>query len=104
MIDIVDSISKELKENIEKQIEKSIIYKEEEKIYIINEEKNNIKTNIENIKIFKDTKNYSNDILTFVDLFCGLGGFHIAINNILGNKSKCIMSCDINKKVKEVYK
>lgn len=46
----------------------------------------------------------SNKELTFIDLFCGIGGFHIAMNNIKEIKSKCIMACDIDKKCQETYK
>jgi DNA (cytosine-5)-methyltransferase 1 len=42
--------------------------------------------------------------LSFVDLFCGIGGFHLAMKNIREIKSKCILSCDIDKSVRETYK
>lgn len=65
-------------------------------------DKKNIKNNINIITKSFDKLQINDNIFTFVDLFCGLGGFHIAIKNILP-ESKCIMSCDNNKKVKEVY-
>ena len=37
---------------------------------------------------------------TFVDLFCGLGSYHLALQKY-GN---CLLACDIDSKIKEVYK
>ena len=45
--------------------------------------------------------------LKYIDLFCGLGGFHIAMENLKKQNfvdSECTMACDIDKKVREVYK
>lgn len=39
--------------------------------------------------------------LKFIDLFCGLGGFRIALEK---QKCKCVFSSDIDKAVSEVYK
>ncbi len=38
---------------------------------------------------------------TFVDLFAGIGGFHIALSNVGG---KCAFACEINKSARETYK
>ena len=38
--------------------------------------------------------------LTFIDLFCGIGGFHIALKK-LGNK--CVLASDIDKNCREIY-
>lgn len=39
------------------------------------------------------------DKLKFIDLFCGIGGFHQVLKNF-----KCILACDIDKKCRETYK
>lgn len=35
---------------------------------------------------------------TFIDLFCGIGGFHKGFNDF-----QCVFSCDINKDCRETY-
>ena len=37
----------------------------------------------------------------YIDLFCGIGGFHQALDKL---GCKCILACDINKYCREVYK
>ena len=39
--------------------------------------------------------------VTFIDLFCGIGSFHYSFKPL---GWKCIMSCDIDKAVRETYK
>ena len=39
----------------------------------------------------------------FIDLFCGIGGFHQALKQI-NRKNKCVLACDINKDCRENYK
>lgn len=36
----------------------------------------------------------------FIDLFCGIGGFHQAMSQLGG---KCVYACDIDKKCREIY-
>jgi DNA (cytosine-5)-methyltransferase 1 len=43
----------------------------------------------------------------FIDLFCGIGGFHIATSQaaeIAGTKSECVFSCDIDVHCQAAYK
>lgn len=41
----------------------------------------------------------SNDI-KFIDLFCGVGGFHQALDRL---NAKCVFACDIDKKCRDTY-
>ena len=37
----------------------------------------------------------------FIDLFCGIGGFHLALSSF---GAKCVFASDIDKEAKAVYK
>lgn len=38
--------------------------------------------------------------MKFIDLFCGIGGFHLALKKL---NCECVFACDIDKKCREVY-
>ena len=39
--------------------------------------------------------------IEFIDLFCGIGGFHQAMNRL--PNSKCVFACDIDKNCRDIY-
>lgn len=43
---------------------------------------------------------YTKKALTYIDLFCGIGGFHEAFNRI---GATCVLACDIDKSCREMY-
>lgn len=40
--------------------------------------------------------------IRFIDLFCGIGGFHQAMNRLIPS-SKCVFACDIDEKCRKTY-
>lgn len=48
-----------------------------------------------------DLRNKTNRPFQFIDLFCGIGGFHQAMTSLGG---KCVFACDISLSCREVYK
>ena len=66
--------------------------------------KNESPVNINTVTIEQNTSPISKlNILRFIDLFCGIGGFHLAFNR-LTIPSKCVMACDTDKRCGVVYK
>lgn len=56
------------------------------------------KTKEELLEIYKGTNK-----VKFIDLFCGIGGFHQALKK-MGENFECVLACDIDKNCREVYK
>ena len=48
-------------------------------------------------------KQYRESLLDykFIDLFCGIGGFHLALKSF---GAKCVFACDINTEARKIYK
>lgn len=64
---------------------------------VLAEKMNEIKCN-ENIPIIPEKEDRK---IKFIDLFCGIGSFHYSFKKL---NWECVMSCDIDKAVKETYK
>ena len=48
------------------------------------------------------TDEVENTPFTFIDLFCGIGGFHQALKKV-NNSSKCVFACDIDENCRKIY-
>ena len=58
------------------------------------------KNKLELIELIKSNIEESNNKLKFIDLFCGIGGFHQALKNMNG---ECVFACDIDKDCCIIY-
>jgi site-specific DNA-cytosine methylase len=64
-------------------------------------EKMNEMTYNETIPIIPEIEMAEDEKIKFIDLFCGIGSFHYSFKKL---NWECVMSCDIDKAVKETYK
>ena len=76
------------------EYDENLIMVDEENKIIDNDNDNGII--VDNISTKVDLSNYK-----FIDLFCGIGGFHQALHKL---GAKCVLACDIDKECRVVYK
>lgn len=105
------SIKKDL-ESDDETIEKELVGEDKNETKNICDIKNSDKNELKDKKIYgsisckKNKKpeniiNNENNKLKFIDLFCGIGGFHQALNNL---NCECVFASDIDEKCRNIYK
>ena len=80
-------------------IKKIKLKKKENITDIKNIKENDIKDNIKEEENINEKENIN---FNFIDLFCGIGGFHQALKKI-NTKFKCVFACDIDEKCRTIY-
>ena len=95
---IHNGVSKHYKDDALKAIKKLVSYKQEEKINIAEGEVvQQLLSEVENVP-FPTPENYT---FKFIDLFAGIGGFRLAMQNVGG---KCIFTSEWEKGAKVTYR
>ncbi len=95
---IDNGISKHYKKDALKILKNLVEYKENENIQILQEEAlQQLLFEVENVP-FPTPKNYS---FKFIDLFAGIGGFRLALQNVGG---KCVYTSEWDKAAKKTYR
>ena len=70
---------------------------------IVNDNENmneNMNDNVNVIVNDNDNVNINNKKYKYIDLFCGIGGFHQALNKL---DAQCVFACDINENCRSIY-
>ena len=91
--------SKSVKELIQICKDKNIVgYSGKKKSELIQLIETNIQPITQQLNVVEPTQTAS---FKFIDLFCGIGGFHQALKQLNGD---CVFACDIDAKCREIYK
>jgi DNA (cytosine-5)-methyltransferase 1 len=94
-----------INDKIEKIVENKVDELVQEKLQEILENKNLISNkdsdNTKEMNTQEMNTQEMNTQLSYIDLFCGIGGFHQALNKL---DCKCVIACDIDKACRENYK
>ena len=102
-----DNIKDKIENIVEKKVDElvkeklqDLVDKGEIEIKNIENKNKNLISNDTNINQ-KDTNIKMDYQMSYIDLFCGIGGFHQALNRF---NCECILACDIDKACRENYK
>ncbi len=96
---IGNGVSKHYKKDADKAIKEYVLYKnEEENVSIVAEDAlQQLLFEVENVP-FPTPENYS---FKFIDLFAGIGGFRVAMQNLGG---KCVFTSEWDKEAQKTYR
>jgi len=55
---------------------------------------------LRNVVSLKESPDYLSGITRYVDMFCGIGGFHLAASSL---GMKCVFACDVDEEARRAY-